>query len=152
MYEIYEFRMGDTLEGILSGLGITEEELKRINGIIGDIEVIPGKFIIVPKRETRFLTSYTIQKGDTLYEIARKYGMKLNDLALLNGLDPEDYIYVGEKIMIPTNNKGFYITKEGDTIRSISEALSIEPSSLLRQNENLYLLEDQVIIYEEDSF
>lgn len=47
------------------------------------------------------ITIYTIQKGDTLWELAKKYKTTVDTLVKLNNIEDPDTIYVGDKIMIP---------------------------------------------------
>ena len=75
--------------------------------------------------------------------IAKKYGISLDELISLNGLDKEDYIYPGEILKIPKNNN--YITKEGDTIKDILKFSNIE--DLLNKNSEIYLVPNQIIFY-----
>ena len=48
-------------------------------------------------------TVYTVKKGDTLPEIAQKYGTTTSYLAKLNGIKNPNYIVVGQKIQITAN-------------------------------------------------
>ena len=45
---------------------------------------------------------YEVQAGDTLSEIAEKYGIKAEDIAYYNGIDIEDTIYSGDELIIPS--------------------------------------------------
>lgn len=45
--------------------------------------------------------TYTVQRGDSLYSIARKFGVPLPALLKVNSLNPKKHIYPGEKIVIP---------------------------------------------------
>lgn len=45
-------------------------------------------------------TYYTVKKGDTLSEIAEKYGTTVSKLASLNGISNPNKIYAGQKIRI----------------------------------------------------
>ncbi|MDZ5253164.1 DUF3794 and LysM peptidoglycan-binding domain-containing protein [Clostridium sp. LIBA-8841] len=47
------------------------------------------------------VTIYIIQKGDTLWSLAKKYRTTIDDLVKLNNIENPDVIYAGEKIMIP---------------------------------------------------
>ena len=44
---------------------------------------------------------YTIQKGDTLWNLAKKYKTTIDTLVKLNDIEDPDSIYAGDKIMIP---------------------------------------------------
>ncbi len=46
---------------------------------------------------------YTVQKGDTLSEIAHKYGLRTNELAEYNNIENPNIILAGQKIKIPAN-------------------------------------------------
>ena len=44
--------------------------------------------------------TYTVKKGDTLSEIAQKYGTTVSKLVKLNDIDDPDFIVVGQKLII----------------------------------------------------
>jgi hypothetical protein len=44
---------------------------------------------------------YTVRAGDTLYNIARRYGLRWTDLAAINGLSAPYTIYIGQQLYIP---------------------------------------------------
>ena len=43
---------------------------------------------------------YVVQRGDSLYAISKKYGLTVDQLAELNGINESDFIYPGDKIAI----------------------------------------------------
>lgn len=146
MYRIYQIQMGDDLENIAKKLSTTTQELMRLNGITKDVALMPGGFIIIPARADRF-TIYTVKKGDSIYSIAREMGVDYELLLNINGLEKDDYIYPDQEIMIPSKDYKFYMTKEGDTIKGIVEDLKIDYNNLLNNNDQIFLQEDQLIIY-----
>lgn len=140
MFNVYQVKFRDTLSSIAKDFGITEDELKMINGIDG---IKFGDFIVVPSKNK--LLKYEIKNGDTLYSIAANYNVPLDILISLNGLNKDDYIYPGEKIMIPNNDLGVYQTKENGTLNDLLKISNLE--DLLRQNSNIYLIPNQLIYY-----
>lgn len=44
---------------------------------------------------------YIIQRGDTLYSIARRFNTTVNDLMTLNGISDPNRIYVGQQLRVP---------------------------------------------------
>lgn len=146
MYRIYQVDGSDTLESIASKLNTDVETLKNINGIKGNVTLRPGSFLIVPMVDDRF-TKYIVQKGDNLYEIAKRYDTTVDMITRLNGLENGGFIYPNQELLIPTKNYNFYMTKSGDTITSVASVLNTNVLDLLNQNETLYLQEDQLVIY-----
>jgi LysM repeat protein len=50
------------------------------------------------------LATYTVKKGDTLWEIAKKYGTTVDALAKANNIKNPNLIYAGSKLIIPTTS------------------------------------------------
>lgn len=72
---------------------------------------------------------YTVQRGDTLWQISKDYNVSIAEIVRLNNIQNPKFIYVGEKINIITNtnfeklngmNKTYYTVKEGDTLTRAS--------------------------------
>ncbi len=51
------------------------------------------------------LTIYTVNRGDTLYGIARKFGVPVREITTLNGLSNVDRLMVGQSLIIPASIK-----------------------------------------------
>ena len=45
--------------------------------------------------------AYTVKRGDTVFSIARHYGITAAELAERNGLSRNNYIYAGQRLFIP---------------------------------------------------
>ncbi|MDD4594786.1 MAG: LysM peptidoglycan-binding domain-containing protein [Methanobacteriaceae archaeon] len=147
MYRIYQVMPDDTLDSIARNLGTTIEELMRLNG---NVLLSPGMNIIVPTNSNDLFVTYTVKQGDNMYAIARTYNVDYEDLIRLNGLDKDDYIYPGQEILIPNENVEIYITEEGSTLNDAVARLGTDINNILRQNDTIYLLPDQLIIYKKE--
>lgn len=81
---------------------------------------------------------YTVAKGDTLWMIARKFGVSLEDVIKANPqIKDPNKINVGAKVNIPLpveNGKSVYTVQSGDTMWSIAQKFSISLESLLAAN------------------
>lgn len=146
MYKIYNVQNGDTLDNIARRLGVTPEVLATLNGLDVQATLRPNTNIVIPTSQILF-DKYIIKKGDTIYGIARTYKVDPTMLAKLNGLEEDEYIYPGEEIFVPKPGTGFYITNEGDTLNGVSNNLKITPNDIANQNDTIYLIEDQLIVY-----
>lgn len=58
-------------------------------------------FGFVSRPAYAFGDTYIVQPGDSLFTIATRYGINVNDLAAANGLSHDFWIYAGQELMIP---------------------------------------------------
>ncbi len=147
MYEIYKINANDTLSSIANNYNTTEEELIKINGISITSKIEPNNLIITPKNENINYEYYTVKKEDNIYQIANKHDIDYKLLLKMNGLDQDDYIYPNQTILLPRKDKKMYLTKEGDTINTLIENFETNIDNILKKNNNIYLEEDQIIIF-----
>ena len=150
MYKIYQVEYGDTIDIIASKTGTTTNNIKDINGINSDSDLVVGSLIIVPKMENQIFETYTVKKGDSIYSIARTYNVDPSTLYLLNGLNKNDYIYPNQEITIPKKDVIVYVTNEGDTIDMIANNLGIDANTLNRENERIFVLPDQLVVHKKE--
>ena len=98
---------------------------------------------------SEYVGYYIIQSGDTLYKIAKEFNENPKLLAELNGIKMEDYIYPNQTIMIPKKDVTYYITKESDTLKTVSNIFGTNEDGLILQNNTIYLLPGQMIFYKQ---
>ena len=78
--------------------------------------------------------SYIVQKGDSLWSIAQKNGVNVNDLIKANNLSNLT-IYVGQELTIPsTKSSNEYTVKRGDTLWDISRKYNVSVNDLIQAN------------------
>lgn len=100
---------GDNLYDIANLYQVSLTRLARANGLSLRRPIIyPGRKLLIPlpekepsdkmaQQEGQYII---VQPGDTLYEIALRYGIRLNDLITTNGLSKRSVIYPGQKLVI----------------------------------------------------
>lgn len=80
--------------------------------------------------------SYTVQPGDTLYDLARRFGVTVSSLAAANGIADSSYVRAGSQLDIPsggtstagTSGGSSRVVQAGETLLEIS----IETGVLMR--------------------
>ncbi len=99
-YITYVIQPGDTLSGIAAKFGTTTQVLAELNGISDPDLIYAGTTLRVPENSPS-AKYYQVQPGDTLSEIAAKFGTTTSALAALNGISNPNLIYAGTTIRIP---------------------------------------------------
>lgn len=109
-------KKGDTLYSISKQYKITLQQLRDANNLKEDDVIKVGQTLIIPDTNassskttasgttTKTTKDYVVVKGDTLFGIAKKHGMSLNDLLALNGLDNNSVIKVGQKLKVSSSS------------------------------------------------
>lgn len=137
---IYIVKKGDSLYSIAKKYNTTVEELKRINNLtsnilsIGQVLKLPSdKANNVEKEENTI--SYTVQKGDSLYSIARKYDTTIDRIKDLNNLTT-NLLSIGQVLLIPTdtNLETTYTVQKGDSLYSIAKKYNTTVDRLKQLN------------------
>lgn len=88
---------------------------------------------------------HTVQRGETLSSIARRYGTTWQAIARANGLVNPNQIYVGQKLKIPTGSGGSppsgntgcrirHTVKSGEWVWQIARNYSVSPYDILAAN------------------
>lgn len=103
---------GENLFRISLRYGTNVPTLVTLNGLAsanriyaGQTLCVAGAVVTTPPPSTQ--TTYTVQPGDTLYSIARRFNVTMTALIQANGISNWNLIYVGQRLQIPgstTNN------------------------------------------------
>ena len=82
--------------------------------------------------------TYTVRSGDTLYKIASRYDVTLQEILDANpSITNAALIYVGQTITIPSTKLVDYTVQRGDTMWAIAKRFEISYSELLKANPNI---------------
>lgn len=91
-------------------------------------------------RKEIFMQIHRVKEGETLYSIAREYGVSPRKTAEINGLKNPDRLAVGRELLILFPRKS-YTARRTDTLESISRRFSVEKSEIIKNNPTLSGLE-----------
>ena len=152
-WDRYKIRRGDSLSRIASRYKIEVAVLKEINGMDDDL-IIAGKEIMVPRgsawadKQSPREQIYEVLKGDTLWNISRKFKVSIEDLVLWNELNLEKPLQINQEIKIFSRYERIrqdlpsrelrtmlYPVKSGDTISRIASKFEISPQKIQEWNE-----------------
>ena len=138
---------GQTLSGIALEYNTTVQILVELNNIANPNLIYAGSTLIVPSGETPIDTDgkstsgqtiYVVQRGDTLNKIAAEFGTTARAIAVENNIRNINLIYVGQRLIIPTNrydlNHTLYKIQWGDTLWSISRRYGVPIATIVRLN------------------
>ena len=129
---VYTVKSGDTLWSIAKNNGLTVDELKSLNNLTSN-KLSIGQKLKLSKDTVSNENKYIVKSGDTLYAIARKYGVSVDELKSYNNLK-SNTLSIGQVIMIPSKESNKYIVKSGDTLYKIAKENNISVDELMSLN------------------
>lgn len=132
---------GDTLSKLAIQYGTTVERLAQLNNIANPNLIFAGNTLLVPINDGKKQTiTYTVQRGDTLGSIAKKYGISVGQLINANNIKNPNLIYVGQILTIPTEtnihdmNHILYTVRRGNSLYQIARKYNTTIAHLVRLN------------------
>lgn len=166
----YTVVAGDTLLSIATRFGTTPEAIAQLNSLADPNALTLGQKLQIPgaasaaaggttgaatttggttstgAATTTGSTTYTVQSGDTLGVIARRFGTTIAELVRLNNLANPDALQVGQKLVVPGSSSGgavsiptagqgkSYTVQRGDTLLSIARRFGLTVKQLQDAN------------------
>ena len=152
----YIVEKGDTLYSIATKFSTTVQAIKTLNNLTTNT-LLPGQHIYIPtssemptepttpevptqpfEPDIPYLT-YTVQRGDSLWKISRKYEVPVNDIISFNNLSSVN-LQIGDELKIPLTSQDnntaskTYTVKTGDTLWSIAKNFDVSVNNLKAAN------------------
>lgn len=119
--DTYIVQKGDNLWSIANKFNMTVSELKNLNNLTNNLLSI-GQVLKIKDSSNNGKTTYTVQKGDSLWVIANKYGITTEELKSYNNLT-SNLLSIGQVLKIPqgkTSTENIYTVKKGDSLWTIA--------------------------------
>lgn len=153
-FSLHQVRRGETLSEIASRYKTTIGLLKKANGLRGDC-IVPGQRLKIPQPGTVLAASavekpawkkqktrvHKVRQGDSLWNIARRYGTTTQEIKALNGLK-NSQLAIGQALKIYEKTQKaqhrpsrIYVVQKGDSLSSIAKKSNTTLSKLLNANQ-----------------
>ena len=132
----YVVKKGDSLWSIAREYGLSVAELKALNNLSSNTLHIGDTLLVSSVNSTDDNISdeyYTVKSGDTLWGIARKYNMSVNDLKSLNNLSSNN-LSIGQKLIVSKASSNDYTVVAGDTLWGIARKFNVSVDDLKSLN------------------
>lgn len=154
-------KAGETLYSIAVRYGVTVQQFVTVNRLvnpnlirIGQVLTIPGAGGTTPPPTS--ITRHTVRSGETLYAIALKYGVTVQQLAATNKISNPNLIRVGQVLTIPTRSQTTppsavtvkHTVKAGETLYRIAQRYNTTVLAIARANNiaNLNLIREGQVL------
>lgn len=146
----HKVKSGESLEKIAKNYGVSVQELIKANKNIDPNKLKVGENLCIPQKtsaKARDYAVYKVKKGDTLYSIAKKFGVDVQELKSFNNLESEKIIE-GQEIKIPakgtvkkqrreTQEYETYVVQKGARLEHIAKKLGVSQRELEELNPEL---------------
>lgn len=167
-YTTHIVKNGETLKTIAKKYDCKVKELKDLNPDVDEDNLVTNTTLVVPrlansktdvkdeKTKSDTIKYHTVEEGNTLFSIAKKYNVTLFALRDANNLK-DNNITVGSKLIIPAaetfmvtpvhQKLGYYEVQKGDTKYSIAQKhnISVEELDNINPNQSAELKEHDVL-------
>ena len=147
----YTVERGDSLWSIARRFGVTVQDIRDANDLTSDTLSV-GQSLIIPgisagddlednEENDTVPTTYTVASGDSLWSIANRFGVTVNDLKAANGLT-SNLLSVGQVLIIPTVESNTpvnpsyttYTVQPGDSLWSIANRFGTTVNTIKNVN------------------
>jgi membrane-bound lytic murein transglycosylase D len=168
----HHVRRGDTLSSIARQYGVSIDSLRAANDLRGSV-IHPGQSLLIPSSDPAAATLaslaaprediaaqlperqksarsspkarvHVVRSGDTLWGVARKYGVTVPALAAANGLSSQAGLVPGARLDIPGSGSSArsgsggdrvtYKVRRGDTLSQIADRYNVTVRQLMSWN------------------
>ena len=139
-YVVYTVKRGDTLWNIANEYNVSVNDIVDYNNLgttllqVGQQLLIPTGGIDMPTENDETGITYVVRSGDSLWSIAKRYDVSVDELKSANGLT-SNLLTIGQELIIPkTSEYKTYIVKSGDSLWKIARDNNVNVNDLIGLN------------------
>jgi LysM repeat protein len=141
---------GENLSRIAARYGTTVQAIMNANGLRNPNFIYVGQRLAIPGSGGGGSSGgsgsiHVVQRGETLYSIARRYGTTTSALIAANGLRNPNFIYAGQRLTIPgggssrgggsaPSTTAVHVVQRGETLHSIARRYGTTAAALAAAN------------------
>jgi membrane-bound lytic murein transglycosylase D len=156
---------GDSVSSVARRYNTTIQVVRELNQLptgpltVGTELRVPSEVVTLPPkvlraaalvdnggRRNRPHMHVVVRQGDSLWRIARRHGVDVNTLAMMNGMQPGDKLLTGQRLKLNASSDGgsskassksrkvTYTVRSGDTLTRIAKVFQVQVSQLLSWN------------------
>jgi len=143
----YKVQPGDTLYAIARKFNVDAQAIIDRNQLPNPNALSVGQEIVVPGRAPEGVQTgegyiHVVAAGETLFAIAQKYGVPLDQLAQVNQITNPNALRVGQRLLIPTGGQQtpatdaqrLHIVQPGETLTAIAARYGVSPQAIMAAN------------------
>ena len=139
--DYYIVQRGDTLYSISRRFNVSLDDLRRINNLQSDTLSIGQVLYFIEQQDNNIEDKYIVQRGDTLYSIAKLFNTTPDEIIKKNKLTSNN-LQVGQVLIISdnyieepvTNDYSLYTVVKGDSLWKIAKNYNIPVTELIEMN------------------
>lgn len=139
-YVVYTVKKGDSLWNIANLYNVSVNDIVDYNNLgttllqVGQQLLIPTGGIDMPTEDDEIGITYVVKSGDSLWSIAKRYDVSVDELKNANNLS-SNLLTIGQELVIPqTSEYKTYIVKSGDSLWKIARDNNVNVNDLISLN------------------
>lgn len=153
--QLYTVQAGDSVSAIAKRFNTTPAVIRELNElpsgplVIGSQLRVPASEVKLPPKVALAAARvdgrdraarphvHVVRKGDSLWRIARRHGMNVDTLAMINGMSPTDTIRAGQKLRLTPATGSAKTTKTSSTTTAAASGDGRDVTYVVRRGDTL---------------
>ncbi|MBC2606886.1 LysM peptidoglycan-binding domain-containing protein [Pelagicoccus albus] len=143
----HRVRKGETLAEIADLYRVSVKEIKNANNITNANRISIGQKLTIPGVSVATGAKHTVRSGETLDEIAKRYGVTIQELKTANQITNANRIRIGQTLVIPglaakpaapnvtVSSTGEHTVQASETLTEIASAYQVSVQALKSAND-----------------